>query len=119
MATTTSPNTTSPAPQPVSDLRVLIARLTWFILGPAMLLLMMARIVETGSGWFTAYDALFFVALSLIVLSRWYELRSGQGQDPEGHPANLTAFWPFLSWAVLIGVAVWSIANLLGNHLLS
>lgn len=110
---------TPAAPPPVSDPRVLLARITWFFLGPAMLLLLSVRIVESGSGWATIYDAMFFVMLALIVFARWFELRSGQGQDESGQPTTLAAFRPYVSRVVPIGVAVWGVANILGNHLLS
>lgn len=116
----TTPNTpTSPAPQPVSDLRVMAARIFWFILGPAILILLTLKIVETGSGWATIHDGLFFLVLALMVFGRWYELRSGQGQDASGNPATLEAFRPFLSRMLPMGLALWCVANILGNHVLS
>ncbi|MBI5761297.1 MAG: hypothetical protein HZA46_22530 [Planctomycetales bacterium] len=113
MTTKTTNTPSSPPPQPIGDTRVLIARISWFFLGPAIIFLLAFQIVRTGSGWATRFDAMFFIVLALIVLCRWYELRSGKGQDSFGNSATLDAFRPFLFRVLPIGLVIWALANVL------
>ena len=87
----------SPAKRPGRG-TVALARLTWFVFGPMALAFLAFFIVESGSGWTTALDAAFVAVIGLMLLARWYELRSGLGQDGYGHPATLAAFPRYAAW---------------------
>ena len=71
-----------------------------------------------GSGWTTALDIAFAVVVGLMLLARWYELRSGLGQDGYGKPATLAAFPKYAAWTVTVSLVLWAGANALGNHVL-
>ena len=98
---------------------VALARLCWFFFGPMLLAFLTFFIVDTGSGWATALDAAFVAVVGLMLLARWYELRSGLGQDGYGYPATMAAFPRYAAWTVAVSLAVWAGANALGNHVLS
>jgi len=97
---------------------VFVARLFWFFFGPIALFLVAAFIVQSGTGWATPLDAAFLVIAGLVVLARWYELRSGEGRDGYGRPVTLAQFPKYAGWAVPTAIAAWVAANLLGNHIL-
>ena len=95
---------------------VILARLFWFFIGPLALVLLAYLIFSGGDGWTTWYDAAFGGVVGLMLLARWFELQSGEGQDSYGNPANASHFPRYLRLAVPIALAVWLVANVLGNH---
>jgi hypothetical protein len=84
-----------------------------------MLLVLTMLIVRAGSGWLTALDVAFFVAVGLMILGRWMVIHSGRGKtaynDEVATPAH---FRRYVAAMVPITLLVWTVANLLGNHLL-
>ena len=71
---------------------------------------------ERGGGWMTAVDVAFFVVLGLTILARCLDFRAGNPQTAMGTPATSAHLRRYVSLAVLVGLAVWGIANLIGNH---
>lgn len=98
---------------------VALARLTWFAFGPLALAILAYWIISAGSGWTTPLDIAFAGVAGLMLLARWYELRSGQGQDGFGEPADVSHFPKYAAWAIPLILAAWLAANVLGNHVLS
>lgn len=103
----------------IDSLWVLGARLTWTILGPAALLLLVFGIVTRGSGWTTGLDAGFGVVVGLMLLGRWVEQRSGSATTLQGEPASPHAYRRYLVAFGILAAVVWVAVNLLGNHLLN
>jgi hypothetical protein len=108
-----------PAPTPRGRLSVALARLTWFAFGPVALALLAYSIVAAGTGWTTWLDAAFAAVALLMLAARWYELRSGEGQDGFGNPATTADFPKYAGWAISLALAAWLAANVLGNHVLN
>lgn len=102
--------------RPISSLWVLGARLTWAGLGPMTWLLITVGIVLTGTGWLTGLDAFYWIAVGLMLLGRWVDHRSGASTTLTGEPATDEHFRRYATGLPLIAVAVWIVANLLGNH---
>lgn len=106
----------SPADREFTSGTVFLARFFWLFLGPMALFVAAASILQSGAGWATAQDAIFLVITILIVLARWYDLRSGQGRDVYGNPATPADFRKYLTWALPTAIGIWVVANLLGNY---
>jgi hypothetical protein len=106
------------ASKPISSLSVLGARLAWVVLGPLALVGITWGIVSRGTGWFTGLDAAFGVVVGLMLLGRWVEHRSGTGTTLTGEPATPEQFKRYMTLLPPLAVAVWIIANVLGNHVL-
>jgi hypothetical protein len=104
---------------PQSSIVVLFTRVFWMMIGPFLLILLTFTIVNMGTGWLTAADVGFFVVLGAIIVSRWFEFLGGHPQTATGEPATFAHFRRFLVGTVLIGVSIWVIANVLGNHVLA
>jgi hypothetical protein len=104
--------------KPVTSLFVLGARLTWVPLGPLALLGIIGGIVSQGTGWFTGLDAAFGVVLGLMLLGRWVEYRSGSATTVTGEPATPEQFRRYMTFLPPLAVAVWIVANAVGNHVL-
>lgn len=104
-----------PVPQ-ITSLGVLLARITWMLLGPVALLVLMLTIGSSAAGWLTATDLAFFVVLGLMVLARWWEFRSGQGQTAAGEPMTTGDFRGYVLGVLTLGLVVWAGANAVGNH---
>ena len=102
----------------ISSLWVLGARVTWTVLGPFALLLITAGIVSRGTGWATALDVCFGVVVGLMLFGRWVEQRSGSATSLHGEPSTLEQCKRYMIGLLLVAVALWSGANLLGNHIL-
>ena len=107
-----------PAPQ-VTSFAVLVARLTWMLAGPLALFVLAYHIGTAGTGWVTAANFGYFLILGGMLLARWYEYRSGQGQTAEGGAMTSADLRTYLIGATAVGVGVWVAANVVGNHLLA
>jgi hypothetical protein len=106
-------------PGEIRSLSVLGARVTWFFLGPAALMLILVGIVSRGDGWLTALDAAFGVVVGLMILGRWVEQRSGAAMTVTGQPATVAQYRRYITRLPPAAVAVWVVANVLGNHILT
>ena len=102
--------------RPITSFSILLARLTWFLIGPLALLLLAVGIVQLGSGWLMAVDIAYFVVLGTMLVARWVEYRSGQGETASGEPMTAADLRGYLIGATALGLAVWVAANLVGNH---
>jgi len=102
----------------INSLSVLGARLTWIIVGPAVLLGLTFGIVSSGSGWVTALDIAFCVVAGLMLLGRWVEQRSGSATDSRGEPATPEQLRRYVSTLIPVAATIWLMANVLGNHIL-
>lgn len=114
-----TPDPTAPRPPEITSVGVLGARLMWVIVGPLVLLAITYGIVIRGSGWMTALDAAFGLVVILMLLGRWVEQRSGQATNLSGEPARPEQFRRYVLILPMFAVAVWVIANALGNHILA
>jgi hypothetical protein len=64
-------------------------------------------------------DLLFFLFLAGTVLARYLEFRAGDPRTATGQPATWGDFRRYAAVLIVGGFAVWTVANVLGNHLLS
>lgn len=103
------------APQ-APTLGVVLGRITWMVLGPFAILLCAFAVAEHGEGWFTLRDALLFLFLALTFLGRYVESRGADPRTSIGEPTAPGALGRYGLGLVLAGVALWAVANLLGNH---
>jgi hypothetical protein len=104
--------------KPISSLAVLGARLTWMLLGPLAVLGFTWGIVSQGTGWFTGLDAGFGIVVGLMLLARWVEHRSGTATTLTGEPATPEQFKRYMTLLPPLAVAVWIVANVVGNYVL-
>jgi hypothetical protein len=103
----------------VTTLSVLFAHFVWFFVGPAAILFTLFKIVNAGTGWVTALDAVFFAIVGFIVLCRWYDQRSGRGTTIYGGPSSWSDFRRYAVVMPAVAFLAWVVANVMGNHLLS
>lgn len=106
------------APQSTPVLPAL-GRITWMLLGPVALALLVVAIIETGEGWLTLADILFFVALGATLLGRWLEFTGGRPETATGEPATAADLNRFLVVATFAGLLTWLVANLFANNILA
>ena len=85
----TAPNLRPEGPQ-ATPLYLLFVRITWIAIGPGILLLTLFKIVQNGTGWVTALDALFFVVLAITIASRWWDFNRGDRTTTTGEIATVT-----------------------------
>jgi hypothetical protein len=111
-------NTIPPTNRPVTHFSVLFARIAWTAFGPCALVICGSLILQAGTGWFTALDAVFLGMVALILFARWYELRSGEGTDHYGQPATLASYPGFVVRFLSVSIGSWVVANVIGNHFL-
>ncbi len=65
----------------------------------------------------SAADFAYFVVLASLIFARWLEFRGGDPRTATGEPAAMIHFRRY-AWIVLgIGLGLWIVANLIGNHL--
>ena len=110
---------TSGAPvRQVRSVGVLLCRVTWMLVGPAVLLLSTHAIITKGGGWLTTWDAVFVIAAALMILARWLEQRSGTAMTATGEPSTLEHFKRYARTLAPVGAGAWGAANVVGNHLM-
>lgn len=97
---------------------VALVRVFWMVGGPFILLLLTTQIVLSGTGWLTPWDAVFGLTLVVMILARRHEFRTGDPRTSDGSPANIHDLRRYAFQVIGIGVAMWLIANILGNHVL-
>jgi hypothetical protein len=97
----------------------LLGRLIWMMIGPLALILLTMAIVREGGGWLTPYDIAYFAVLGAMFLGRGLEFRGGHPQTADGEPATAQHLRRYLLFGALLGLAVWALANVLGNHVLT
>jgi hypothetical protein len=105
-----------PATQP--SLLGLVGRVFWMLLGPLLLGVTTYMIIRTGNGWLTIADLAFLGLLAGMMLGRWLEFRGGNPQTAEGEPAGPHHLRRYLIAVLMIGLAIWVIANIVANYLL-
>jgi hypothetical protein len=109
VAMATSTTTTMPA---------LIGRILWMMVGPITLLLLALHIAQQRDGWFTLPSLAYFFVLLGTFLGRWMEFRCGFPMTAMGEPATTDHLRRYALASGTLGVAIWLIANLVGDHLI-
>ena len=104
-----------PIPQ-ITSIGTLLARLTWMLFGPLALFVLAISIGSSAAGWLTASDVAFFAVLGFMLLARWWEFRSGQGQTAAGEPMTTGDYRGYVLGLLALGLVVWAGANVIGNH---
>jgi hypothetical protein len=98
---------------------ILLGRVFWMMAGPAMLLLCTILILSPpGTGWHTAADIVYWIALAGMIGGRWLEYQGGNPRTGTGEPATPAHLWRYMLAVALIGPAVWVVANVVSNYLL-
>jgi len=103
----------------VASVTMLLARLTWILLGPIGLLLLGLGIVRSGAGWLTLWDAAFVILIGLMIVCRWFEMRSGRAMTAYGEPLTQEHFRRYVGVLLSLGLVGWVAVNIAGNHVLT
>ena len=98
---------------------LLFSRMYWMGLGPLLLLLILISIAGSDSGWLTGLDLAAGLVLLSLPLVRWLEFRTGKSRTADGELTTRSHFQNYSVLVVLLGAIGWTIANILGNHLLA
>lgn len=101
----------------VTSLGTLFWRLTWFILGPVILLALAYAIATRGGGWLTVLDIAFVLVAAAVIGARWMELRTGTATTATGEPATPSQVRRYSQVMALVAAGVWVASNVYGNHL--
>lgn len=83
-------------------------------IGPATLLLLAYTLATNQKGWFGAASITFLVILMVVMVSRWFD-----PQTSEGEPTTSAHLRRYTISTLGAGLAAWLVANLLGNHWLT
>jgi hypothetical protein len=98
-----SPHSTSPIG--------IVARLFWMLAGPAALFLLAFSLAGKQDGWFSSQSIAFLVILAAVIVTRWLDPQTSEGEATTG--AHLRKFTVI---AFGVGLGAWAIANTLGNY---
>lgn len=99
--------------QPTSGM-VILVRLVWMLLGPAILLLLAYSLATSQKGWLAPASIAFLVVLVVVVIARWLDPNTS-----EGEPTTSAHLRRYTVTTIGTGLAAWAVANLLGNHWLA
>jgi hypothetical protein len=103
----------------VTSLSDALARIFWMMVGPLALTLLAFTIIRIGSGWLTWADMAYLGVLGGMLLARWVEFRGGNPKTGDGQPATPIHLRRYIQSTVPLGVGMWVVANVIGNHLLN
>ena len=92
------------------------ARIVWFLFGPMALLVLALMIAEKRGGWLGLSSIAFLVILVVTVVTRWVDLRGGNSLTAEGKPATVADVRRFTAISLIVGMAVWCAANVIGQR---
>jgi len=105
--------------QEITSVGSALTRIAWLFVGPVALCLLLFGIANTGSGWATVLDLVYFVVFGLTIFCRWSEQRSGKAMTAYGdEPSTWGHFRRYVKVIVPVGMAAWIVANAIGNHFL-
>jgi len=94
-----------------------VARLFWMMFGPMAMFVAIYLISSNGGGWLTVADIVFLTLLGGLLLARWVEFRGGNALTSTGEPATGEHIRRYALGAVILGLLVWIVANIIGNHM--
>lgn len=80
-----------------------------------MLILAMLNL-ERGGGWMTAIDLAYFVVLGITILARVLDFQTEVRRQRWEHHSTSADLRRYVPGILLVGLAVWRIANLIGNR---
>jgi hypothetical protein len=94
---------------------VMLARLFWMMAGPGFLLLLAVSIAhkEIG-GWFTPASIAYLVVLVGVIVARRLD-----PQNSYGDATTTVELQRHSIGTISVGLVIWVVVNLLGNHWLS
>ena len=96
---------------------VLVGRVFWMMLGPALMLVCIAMILNAqGAGWKTSIDLAFFVILAATIGGRVIEHLGGNPRNGLGEPATAWELRRYVLVAVPLAIAAWCVANYIANR---
>jgi hypothetical protein len=107
------------APQTQTSFLAFLGRLMWVMVGPLVLAIATLLIATRGGGWLTGLDVAYLAVLAGMFLGRWLEFQGGSPQTAEGQPATAADLRNYVVFGVVIGLGVWAVANVVGNHVLN
>jgi phosphatidylserine synthase len=93
-----------------------LARLIWFGIGPAIMLILAMVNMERGGGWLTTIDVAYFVVLGITILARVIDFKTGNPQTATGMPATSVHLRRYVPGILLVATAVWGVTNFIGNR---
>jgi hypothetical protein len=98
---------------------ILVCRLFWFMGGPFLLLLLTYWIVVEGEGWATIIDLSFALVIAAMILARWAEFAGGNATDAYGVSLTGAKLKRYALVVAIVGLTLWLVANVIGNHMLT
>jgi hypothetical protein len=84
---------------------------------PITLALLALLIAQQGLGWLTLTSIPYFLVFGGTSLGRWLEFRCESPATGTGEPATKDRLSRYAFAASTVGVAIWLIANLVGDHI--
>jgi hypothetical protein len=90
---------------------VALARLFWMLIGPAILFMLAGTIAGNDTGWFAPASIAFLVILPVMIAARWMD-----GDNSYGDPTTPAEVTTYTIGAIIVGLALWVVANFAGNH---
>jgi len=108
---------TQQKPAAITSFGVLLARLTWTAFGPLALGATLWG-VATARQWLTSFDVVVACIVGLMILGRWIEQRSGTATTMTGETATVGHCKRYTASLLIVAVAAWIAAKLLGTYLL-
>jgi hypothetical protein len=95
---------------------VILGRIYWVMIGPMLLVILTLTSLANSGGWFTPADFGFLAALGGLPFGRWLEFQGGDPRTSTGEPATRDQLRRYALATTLAGLAVWVVANLIGNY---
>ena len=89
-----------------------LVRMTWMVVGNAVLAICAVLIAAPRSGFLTPADAVFWAALLAVIAIRHVDITRLGGQTASGEPATLRHWRRYAFGMTGVAAAVWAAAHL-------
>lgn len=113
MPATDSPQSPPQAEGPVTAPSLLL-RLTWMLLGNAVLFLCGGFILLRQGGGLGTADLVLGLCIPVLLLVRYVDIRFFEGRTADNEPATMAHWRAYAWWLVLAALAFWGVAHLIG-----
>jgi hypothetical protein len=91
-----------------------LIRLFWMIVGNALLFLCAMAIAQGTSSWFSPIDALFWIIVGSLLITRYVDIRYFNGMTGDGDAATMADFRRYAVLLAMIAFCLWVGAHVLG-----
>lgn len=100
-----------------TSFQMFAVRLTWAIIGPLALFVMLATMTQDKSGTFNGVDIGYFAILFITIGARYWDFSAGDRNNLMGEMTTHSMLRKYSLNVLILGTGAWLLVNLIGSYL--